>query len=80
MDATHGAVAIGTTTVTAWMTTLLTGWNGLTDAKAAAISGMLTLGASTVALFGSRVVLHYWPWLAGTAANTTTTPAPQQQQ
>lgn len=68
MNWTHATVGVGATSSTAWLTTLMTGWHGLDSDHAAACAGLVTLVGAAVLTLAWRVVLHNWPWLAGTPA------------
>lgn len=68
MGSTHVALGVGTTTATAWLVTLLTGWHGMDGNHAAALAGLITLGGGALLAIVGRITAHYWPWLYGADA------------
>lgn len=63
MNSSHVSVAVGATTATAWLTTLLTGWHGLDGDHAAAVAGLATLAIGAIGTIVGKITQHYWPWL-----------------
>jgi hypothetical protein len=61
VSASHAAVGIGSGTIIMWLTTLLTGWHGLTEAQAGAAAGLLTAAGGSVYLLVAWFVSWKWP-------------------
>ena len=61
MDSTHATVAVGVTSATDALTTLLTGFQGMDGAHAAAAAWLVVMAATGAYAVGQTIFNRVWP-------------------